>query len=174
MDYTFNNMGRIDNDPVDKTQQNLSNLRYANYTTFSLGNFADSHMKFAMQQPGFVPNGLSFGSGISGSVVDAESILKLKTKEERPYEKLQLLQRPYATVPFLGRGFSNPVLESQLQHGEMIRGRPSVSTVTEQSFLNYSMHPVDDQMQLHVKDTSFTIEESANKDWVRGGANTHR
>jgi hypothetical protein len=172
MDYTFNNMGRTDNDSTDKTQQNLSNTRYANYTTFSLGGSTDSHMKFAMQQPGFIPNGLTFGSGLNGSVVDAESILKLKTKEERPYDKLQLLQRPYATVPFLGRGFSNPVLESQLQQGEIIRGRPSVSTVTEQSFLNYSMHPTDDLMVQRVKDSSFTIEESANKDWVRGGADT--
>jgi hypothetical protein len=119
-----------------------------------------------------MPNGLAFGNGLSGEAVDADSFLTLKTQEERPYEKLQLSQRIFSTVPYMGRGFSNPMLESQLQQGETIRGKQSVSTVTEQSFLNYTLYPTDDKMKEHVSNPSFTIEESALNGWVRGGSDT--
>jgi hypothetical protein len=171
--YAFNQMGRIDNDPVDNTQKNLSNNRYSNYLLSNyLGNPNDKHVKFATQQPAMVPNGLAFGNGLNGDVIDSDSMLLIKTQEERPYEKLQLLQRPFSTVPYLGRGYSNPVLESQLQQGEMIRGKQSVSTIMEQSFLNYSLYPTDDTMKDHVNNTAYTVEESALNGWVRGGADT--
>jgi len=171
--YSFNQMGRSDNDPVDTTQKNLSNNRYANYILSNyLGNPTDTHVKFATQQPVLVPNGLAFGNGLSGDVIDTDSFLLLKNQEERAHERIQLLQRPFATVPYLGKGFSNPVLESQLLQGEVIRGKPSVTTVTEQSFLNYSLYPTDNQMKDHVQNTAFTVEESALDGWVRGGADT--
>jgi hypothetical protein len=171
--YAFNQMGRQDNDPTDTTQKNLSNNRYSNYILSNyLGNPNDSHVKFATQQPVLVPNGTAFGNGLSGDVIDADSQLNIKAQQERSFEKLQLLQRPFVTVPYLGRGFSNPMLESQLQQGEVIRGKPSVSTITEQSFLNYSLYPTDDKMKEHVSNTAFTVEESAHSGWVRGGADT--
>ncbi len=170
MSYNFNQLGRANNNPVDNSQRNISNSKYATYNLSNyLGNDLN-HVKFATQQPIFVPNGLSRGNGLSGNVIDVDSQLLIKTKEERPYDKLQLMQRPYMTVPYLGRGYSNPVLESQLQQGETIRGKQSVSTVTEQSFLNYSLYPTDEAMMDRVNNPS--IEESAMSGWVRGGSDT--
>jgi hypothetical protein len=171
--FQFNQMGRTDNDPADNTQKNLSNNRYSNYVLSNyLGTTVDTHVKFATQQPILVPNGLAFGNGLGGNVIDSDSQLLIKNQEERSFEKLQLLQRPFVTVPYMGRGFSNPQLESQLQQGEMIRGKQSVSTVTEQSFLNYSLYPTDNVMKEHVSNSAFTVEESALDGWVRGGADT--
>jgi hypothetical protein len=111
-------------------------------------------------------------SGIAGSVIDVNSMLTLKTEQERPLEKLMLHPRPFVTVPYLGRGSCDPTLESQLQQGELISDRKSVSTIMEQSFSNYVMYPTDIQMEERVKNPAFTVEEAALSGWVRGGQST--
>jgi hypothetical protein len=147
-------MGRTDNDITDKTQRNMSNVKYGNYITSDLFSNDDSHVRFATQQPVLLPNGTTFGEGIPGRVVDVDSYLMLGRTNERIFgrndmptigglEKLSLQQRLFTTVPYLGRGFSNPVLESQLMTGEPIHMMKSVGTVTEQSFLPLSLYPVE-------------------------------
>jgi hypothetical protein len=171
--FLFNQLGRADNSPVDNSQKNLSNSKFANYTLSNFSNSAsDHHLKFATSQPVLIPNGLTFGNGLNGSVVDSDSILLLKSTQERSFEKLQLLQRPFSTVPYLGKGFSNPFLESQLLMGEISRDKPSVNTVTEQSFLNYSLYPTDHNMIDHVTNSAYVIESDNDKNWVRGGVDT--
>jgi len=172
--YTFNNLGRISNDATDNTQRNLSNNRYLDY---SLSNFygsstQDSYVKFATSQPTVSFSGIANGNGLNSSAVDYESILLLKPDQERAFEKLQLFARPFATVPYLGRGSCDPTIESVLQQGDTVSGMKSVSTIMEQSFMNYSLYPVDKNMETRVKDSSFTVEESALNGWIRGGATT--
>ncbi len=136
--YIFNEMGR--KDVVDMTQKNVSNTRYANYVVSSpITKLSESHIKFATQQPVLVANGVAYGKGLSGDVIDVDSLLHLKTVSERSYDKLQLMQRTFATVPFLGKGFSNPSLESQLLFGESNRTKQSAS-ISQESF-NYTIHP---------------------------------
>jgi hypothetical protein len=161
--YVFNQMGRANNEPVDITQTNLSNQKYSNYAL----------SQFAFKQPEIMESGMFVKrGGATDKSVMFESYLHqpLNLNEQ----KLQLSQRLFTTVPYLGKGSSNPVLESQLQQGEIVREKPSISTVSEQSFLNYSMYPTDDVMKEHVKNTTFTVEESAMDGWVRGGQNTRR
>jgi hypothetical protein len=104
--------------------------------------------------------------------VDYESLLLLKPEQEREFEKVQLFQRPFATVPYLGKGSCDPTVESRLQQGEMVSGMKSVSTIMEQSFTNYSLYPVDNNMEKRTTDPSYTVEESALNGWVRGGSIT--
>jgi hypothetical protein len=161
--YNFNLLGRTDNDPTDNTQRNLSNNRYTNYT---LSNFIppnDHHVSFATQQPAILPNGLAFGNGLNSKLIDTDSLLNIQTTKERSYDKLQLFQRPFATIPFLGKGFSNPVLESQLLFSNNIRNKPSINTVTEQSFLPLSLQPVSSFDQ--------PVQTISNKQW--GGIDSH-
>jgi hypothetical protein len=117
-------------------------------------------------------SGIANGTGLSGSVIDAESLLTLKVSQERPLEKVQLMERPFLTVPYLGRGSCDPALESQLQQGEMVSDKKSVSTVTESSFSKYALYPTDDNMEERVKNPSYTVEEAALDGWVRGGMMT--
>jgi hypothetical protein len=166
MNYSFFSMGRTDNDVTDKTQKNISNVKYGNYVTSDLFSNNDTHVKFATQQPVLLPNGMTFGEGIPGRFVDVDSQLSLKKINERVFgrndipnsvtlEKLSLQQRLFTTVPYLGKGFSNPVLESQLMTGEPIHSMKSVGTVTEQSFLPLSLYPVSLERQqgvLNVED----------------------
>jgi len=172
--YTFNNTGRIGSDSTDQSQRNTTNTHYANYmlTDHFSTTLSDSHVKFAMQQPTMNFNGLANGNGIHNTAVDKESMLKLKTTEERPLEKLQLFSRPFITVPYLGRGSCDPTMESRLQQGEPVTEKKSVSTIMDKSFGAYSLYPTDSKMENQVKDASHTVEEAAMDGWVRGGQST--
>jgi hypothetical protein len=170
----FNNMGRIGFDYTDNTQKNMYNTRMANHTLSNFFNDAvsDSHVKFATMQPSVSFNSVNGGSGVGGGVVDFESILKLNVEQERPLEKVQLFPRPFLTIPYLGKGHCDPLLEAQLLQGENSHDKKSVSTIMTKSFAEYAMYPVDSEMQNRVNDTRNTIEESALDGWVRGGVQT--
>lgn len=172
--YTFNNAGRIGADSTDLTQQNVANTQYANYnlTNHFSNKTSDSHVKFATQQPSMNFNGLANGNGIHNASVDNESLLHIKAEQQRPLEKLQLFSRPFATIPYLGRGSCDPAIESQLQQGENVTEKKSVSTVMEKSFAPYSLYPTDSKMENRVNDASNTVEEAALDGWVRGGVPT--
>jgi hypothetical protein len=172
--YTFNNMGRIGNDVTDQTQRTMYNTRFANHTlsNYFSQNVSDGHIAFATNQPALMTGGTVLGAGVNSALVDTESILNLKQVNERHYEKLQLFERPFLTVPYLGKGSCDPLLESQLQQGELITEKKSVSTIMEKSFSKYSLYPTDDKMEERVKNPAFTVEESALNGWVRGGMST--
>lgn len=168
----FLNLGREDD--MDTTQKTLDNTRYANYlfSNYISNVSSTEHITFATSQPSITFTGLTNGTGLNGDIVDADSALNIQTTQARPLEKVQLYQRPFVTVPYMGRGFSNPGLESHLQQGETTNQMKSVGTVMEQSFLPYSVHPVDQHMQDRVNDSRYTVEEQALQGWIRGGSVT--
>ena len=170
--YTFFNMGRIGADETDNTQRNIYNTRFSSYT---LSNFfnettSDSHVNFATAQPNVMFSGTNGGIGIAGAVVDVDSQLVIKTEQERSLDKLQLNQRPFLTVPYLGKGSCDPLVESQLLHGEMVHDLKSVSTVMDKSFMPYQMYPLDAKMEERTQSSTHMVEEAAMDGWVRGGA----
>lgn len=169
--YYFNNLGRIGEDSTDITQRTVSNTKFANYmlSNFVSDKLSDSHVNFATQQPTMMFSGTAHGAGIGAAVIDSDSMLMYNTTNERSLEKLQLMQRPFITVPYLGRGAGDPTLESQLQQGEIVHDKKSVSTVTEQSFTGFTMFHSDDKMAQHANDPANSIEESALDGWTRGG-----
>ena len=172
--YLFNNTDRIGSDKNDQTQNNVHNTRYANHSlaSFFSENTSSQHVNFAVQQPTMTFSGISHGNGLNGNVIDDESTLVIKTEQTKPFEKLQLFQRPFASVPYLGRGSCDPALESQLQHGEVVAGKKSVSTIMDKSFSQYLLYPTDDKMEERVNDAAYTVEEAALDGWVRGGKST--
>jgi hypothetical protein len=161
-------MGSLSADMTDQTQQNIQNTRFGSYTlsNFFSNSASDSQLQFATQQPGIiVKNG-----GVAGAVIDIESKLFNKAENERSYEKLQLFQRPFITVPYLGRGGGDPTLESQLQQGEMIRDLKSVGTVSERSYIDYNQYPMRDDLRSQITNPANLVEEIAMNGWIRGGA----
>ena len=159
-DFMFNNMGRIG---VDGSQRNISNTRYADYTVDRLFG-EDAHVQFATSAPTINFRGTL--GGLPGSAIDVDSLLMIKADQQRAFEKLQLIQRPFATVPYLGRGAIDPALESQLRNGESASERKSVSTVSEKTHVEY---PIMDSVRDRVTNPTYSVEESALDGWVRGG-----
>ena len=163
-------MGRIGADAVDNTQRTMYNTRFANYTlsNFFSENLSGAHVDFATSQPNVMFNGVS-GVGVHSGSVDVDSMLLLNQTKERSLEKLQLNERPFLTVPYLGKGSCNPVLESQLLQGEHNGDKKSVSTIMSKSFMDYSLYPTDEKMEEQVSNPAHTIQEAALEGWVRGG-----
>ena len=166
-DYTFNQPGRLGNDSSDKTQKTLQNTKYLNSVLgyYSADKASSTYVDFATQIPGMMVSGMTNGSGLGGGSVEDESNLFWNTKIERPLEKLQLHERPFLTIPYMGRGSVDTALESQMMQGENVRGKKSVATVMEQNFSPLEKYPLDAQK----KATGNTIEELALDGWARGG-----
>jgi hypothetical protein len=158
-------MGNTSFDNTDVSQKNIYNTRFCNYTlsNYFSENTSSDHVKFATQQPAMMFSGVSRGDGLNGSVIDVDSTLLIHTTQERPLEKLSLMERPFASVPYLGRGSCDPVLESLIQQGEMIHDKKSVSTIMDKSFGNYSLYLLDDNMKNHV--SNYSVEEKALNGW---------
>jgi len=168
-DYTFNQLTRIGEDSCDKSQRNVQN---SSASTYMLNQSRPdcpmtNAMDFALSQPNVNYNG-SHQMGIGGCNVDESSELILSALS-RPRCKLSLLQRPFATVPFLGRGNSNPVLESQIQQGDLANNRKSITNLTEVSHIKYSNTPMIPSLQSSITNPSNLIEGVAAEGWIRGG-----
>ena len=173
--YTFNGASRIGNDNTDKSQKTIMNTRFNNYmlSAYFSDSHSNEHVQFATNQPAMMFTGLSGASaGINALTVDVDSKLKIHKENGRALEKLSLQQRPFLTVPYLGRGSCDTVLESQLKQGDIITNKKSVSTITEQSFANKQMYPLIDSIKDTITNPKYLVQEAALDGWVRGGSAT--
>ena len=169
--YTFDNISRIGNDVCFQDQETIQNVASCNYT---LQNYFinDCTMKnpiaLATSQPGVFYNGPSnVGSG--GCVVDQNSQLLIGSVQTHPKCKIDLFQRPFATVPYLGRGSVDPILESQIQQGELLTNRRSVNKLAEKSYIKYQNTPLLPSVKDRVTNPAYSVEGVASEGWVRGG-----
>ena len=171
--YTFNNGARIGSDNTDKTQINLMNTKYNNYFSESR---SDDHVNFATSQPAIMFSGAPGGAsaGVTANTVDVDSYFTIKRENGRSLEKLSLQQRAFVSVPYLGRGSCDPVLESQLKQGDMVANKKSVSTVSEQSYMNNQMYPLIDSIKDTITNPKYLVQEAALDGWTRGGSNSRK
>jgi len=170
-DYSFYHMARIGSDAVDNTQRNIYNTRFSGYTlsNYFSDSVSDNHVQFATQHPTLMYTGLNGATSFNGGLVDVDSMLMLKSQQERSLEKLSLEPRPFLTVPYLGRGSCNTLLETQMLVGEPTHGLKSSSTIMDKSFMDYALYPTDSKMKEQVSNPKYTVEEAALDGWVRGG-----
>ena len=174
-DFMFNNLGGTRNDQVDQSERSLQNTRFSNYMLSNFGSDTiqpEEVINFASSQPSMIMNGSSKGDGINGSIIDVDSLLTVSQEQARALEKLTLQQRPFLTVPYLGRGSCDPVVESQLQQGEEVHDKKSTSTIMEKTFTDYSLYVTDNNMEERTSKSEYTVQEDALNGWVRGGTNT--
>lgn len=171
--YTFNGSTRFRSDNTDKSQSTIQNTRFGDY---QLSNYfsdarSNDHVLFATSQPAMM-FGSTFGAsnGIGANTVEVDSMLNVKKENARSLEKLSLQQRPFLTVPYLGRGSCDTALESQLKQGDIITNKKSVSTISEQSYSNLHMYPLIDSIKDTVTNPKYLVQEAALDGWTRGGA----
>ena len=171
MDYTFNNMARIGSDDCSLSQNNIQNVDAANY---KLTNFfaTDSHMingiSAALKQPNINFTG-SHQIDIGGNNIDSNSYLLRDKSINNPKCRLNLYQRPFATIPYLGRGSSNPILEHQLQQGDRQSSKKTVVNSTEKSHMPLSNTPLIPSIANTITNPANLVEGVASEGWVRGG-----
>ena len=173
--YTFNNMTRSRAETVDRSNQILMDNKFSDHilTSYFSDNDRGDYEKVALAQPGVMFDGTSWSShGVNANTVDIDSALIIQNKNSRSLEKLSLQQRPFMTVPYLGRGSADTTLESQLRQGDIVGNKKSVSTVTEQSFMNNQMYPLIDSIKETITNPKYLVQEAALDGWIRGGVAT--
>ena len=83
--------------------------------------------------------------------------------------KTILATRPYATVPYMGRGVGNPKIELQLKEGtDTYQSRPNLD-LTEENVTDFAFTPMVPNLKKNVQNPVHLIPEVADKGWVRGG-----
>lgn len=169
--YTFDKMSRIGLDNCCIDQDTIQNSQAANYM---LQNYflSDCTMKkpieFATSQPGIFYNG-GYNVGSGGCNINDSSKLQIGTIQTHPRCRIDLFQRPFSTVPFLGRGSVNPVVESQIQQGETNVNKRSVNNLSEKSYIKYHHTPLLKSVQDKISNPANSVESEASEGWVRGG-----
>jgi len=169
--YVFDNISRIGNDNCCVDQKTIQNAGYANYT---LQNYfiSDCSMKkpidLATTQPGIFYNG-GYNVGAGGCNIDDSSKLQIGTIQTHPRCHIDLFQRPFATVPYLGRGSVNPIVESQIQQGELNINKRSVNNLSEKSYMKYSNTPLLPSVKNRLTNPAYSVEGVASSGWIRGG-----
>jgi hypothetical protein len=168
-DYKFYQTTRLNDDSCDRSQRTLQNSQSS---TYMLDNFRpacpmSNAIEFATSQINVNFTG-SHTVGINGCNIDENSELTLNDIS-KPKCRISLLQRPFATVPFLGRGKSNTVLESQIQQGDYANNRKSVFPSSEFSYDKYYTTPLVPSLQATISNPANLIESVAADGWIRGG-----
>lgn len=169
--YTFDSISRIGNDNCYIDQRSIQNSEFSNYM---LQNFfaSDCSMKnpiaLATTQPGVFYNG-GYNVGAGGCNINDSSKLLIGTIQTNPRCRIDLFQRPFATVPFLGRGSVNPIVESQILQGELNINKRSVTNLGEKSYIKYHQTPLLPSIKNKLNNPANCVEGVASEGWVRGG-----
>lgn len=169
--YTFNNLSRIGLDSCCLDQNTIQDVASCNYMTqnfFSSDCTMKKPMELATSQPGIMYNG-GFQIGAGGCNINESSQLQIGTIQTHPRCRIDLFHRPFATVPYLGRGSVNPIMESQIQQGEQIINKKSTNSLAEKSYIKYHQTPLLPAVQKRIDNPAHQIESVASDGWVRGG-----
>ncbi len=169
--YTFNNLSRIGLDDCSLDQNTIQDVASCNYMTqnyFASDCSMKTPISLATAQPGIMYNG-GHNVGAGGCNINDSSNLQIGTIQTHPRCRIDLFHRPFVTVPYLGRGSVNPVIEAQIQQGEQITNKRSINTLSEKSFIKYHQTPLLPSIQKRIDNPSNQIESIASDGWVRGG-----
>ena len=168
--YTFDNSTRIGNDKCGTSEKDVQNKNFCKYQTqsyFASDGDMGKPIHFATKQPNVFYKG-SHQMGIGGGNVDDNSKIKIGTIQTTTKSRISLQQRPFLTIPFLGRGPSRPVEESHLQQGGYLGNKKSCKTIMEKSLRDEQMELVP-SLKASIQNPANICEDVAAEGWIRGG-----
>ena len=169
--YTFYNLTGINDDVVGLSESDVQNQHFGSYTTknyFENNCGMKKPIRFATQQPNVFYNGGPGTVGANGCNVESDSNLRIGTIQTNPKCRISLQERPFKSVPFLGRGKSDALQESKLQQGTYFADKKSCRQVTEKSFRTTDVDLVP-TLKATIQNPNNLVEGVANKGWIRGG-----
>ena len=171
--FKFDHMSRLGADFVAENEEDMQNNQFGSYTTTNF--FAHQcgmkkPIDFATSQPNvFYKGGVGNCCDVNGCNVDVDSQLKIMTTQTNPKCRISLSERPFKTIPYLGRGPANPVLESNIQQGDSVTNKKSVTNTSEKSHMPYSNYPLLPNIESTITNPANLVEGIAAEGWVRGG-----
>jgi len=165
----FDKLTRLGDDPCGISDRDLQNNKIGSYLT---QNHWEKHcgmetpIEFATSQPNVF---LGAGVGNADSCnIDNDSDMRIGGTQTNPKCRITLQQRPFLTVPFLGKGPSNADLESKLFQGGEIRDQKSCRLSAEKSHRNIDVELVP-SLKATIQNPANLVEGVAANGWIRGG-----
>ena len=168
VDFVFNNLSRLGQDEYNFTQDNLVNNNHSNYMLTNLFNDNEKQpFGILTSHPTMNLKG-SMNVGPRGYNIEESSEL-LHSDLTNLNKKVNLQERSYKTVPYLGKGNVDVVLESNLKAGDTLKDKKSATQLGESCFMEINKYPLDEELKSSYTDDKKMVEESAAKGWIRGG-----
>lgn len=167
-EFKIQQFTRIHDDPCDQAVQNRESSAPGVYRMTNLVQPAE--------QVGSIAYGLptvnaAAGYGWSASHIEADSALRnhaIQTNSPHCPVRSRTQARPFATVPFMGRGRGDVDLETRMTLTPILRRSKECGSVTETTFEN-QFTPMIPYVAEHIQNPVHLIPEVASKDWVRAG-----
>ena len=159
----------------DSCYQSIQRKQSAGPGAYVLENFHSCHceapevQKAALERPGYSAKQWqdSYGwTSIKGCNVDNDSKLRNNRNLTNLNVIHQLNERPYLTVPFMGRGAGNIVVETRMVGEDTFQQRPC-NTLAGFDMTDYHMTPMVQCLGDNVQNPSHIIHEDHG--WVRSG-----
>ena len=168
-DFKFEQTTRLGYDRTDFSQHIVQNTEFSNYLLdgFRPACPLKNAIDFATSQPNINFKG-SYQTSIGGSNINESSQLLINDLTRNKC-RISLTERPYSTVPYLGRGKCDPLLESQMQQGDFANNKKSINPSSEVSYLQYSQTPLLPTLRSTISNPANLIENNAAEGWIRGG-----
>ena len=169
--YVFENMSRIGNDDCNLDQSSIQNVNSCNYTLqnyFASNCSMKKQMELATSQPGIFYKG-THTTGSLGCNINASSNLLIGTVQTNPKCRIDLNQRPFLTVPYLGRGTVDSIEESRLLQGDSISNKKTTNHMSEKSYIKYHHTPLLPKRVQDMSEDGFAGIPAESIGWVRGG-----
>ena len=126
--------------------------------------------KLALSQPN-VNFADGFGnSGMNGCNIDIDSELRNNRKGITNLNCIQNLnERPFLTVPYMGRGLGDVSSELDIKQGKQTWVSRSCNTLADMDYTDRHMIPLLDEVRQNIQNPNNLVQEAASEDWVRGG-----
>lgn len=169
--FTFGSLSRIGTDTCCVDQRTIQDTQACNYLLqnyFLQDGCMTRPIAFATSQP-FVNYSGGYGLGVNGCNVDESSKLTIGSVQTNPKARIDLFHRPFATVPYLGRGSVDAAIELQLQQGEGVTSRKTATKLSEKNNMKYQTVPLIPEVKQNIQNSQRMIESDAANYWIRGG-----
>ena len=107
------------------------------------------------------------GVDVASCIIDESTKMRIGLNKKFPKCNQQLFERPYKTVPYMGKGVLMVDQDSELKFGEDTKVKRSNNTLSGVSVPNFFM-PLVDHLSANIQNPIHLIEE--NQGWIRSGA----
>ena len=159
---------RIHDDPCDQSVQNRESAAPGSYMVTNRVPAPAVARETAYNHPA-VP--AAEGYGWSAASIDVDSVLRnhaMQTNSPHAPLRARTQARPFATVPYMGRGRGDANLESRLQFSTFVRQGKDCGTISD-TFYENQFTPMIPYLARNVQNPVHLIPEVASEGWVRAG-----
>lgn len=166
----LNSRARIEEDNCYHTVRDMQNISCADYMVKSFKDCecpAKNIRDIAMNEPTITFRDGYGWSSVDGCNIDADSKVRNAPNLTNLKYIQQLYTRPYATVPFMGRGVTDPVLENVMITGEDTSQKKQCNTLSGIYIDRFD--PLVPCLKDNVQNPIHLVTEVVRPDWIWGG-----